>query len=113
MTPTEVPDIGRTAERHYADQGTCGLLGAPFRRGPVRHDGILSAMTKAIQKDFTYNPRDEMGTQDPVDHPETGTGTCRDYALLMMEAARTLGFAARFVSGYLYDDSKLAAAEIR
>jgi transglutaminase-like putative cysteine protease len=69
---------------------------------------ILSSMTKAIQKDFTYNPRDEMGTQDPVTTLKTSTGTCRDYALLMMEAARTLGFAARFVSGYLYDDSKLA-----
>jgi transglutaminase-like putative cysteine protease len=68
---------------------------------------ILASMTKAIQKEFTYNPRDEMGTQHPVTTLKSGTGTCRDYALLMMEAARTLGLAARFVSGYLYDDSKL------
>jgi transglutaminase-like putative cysteine protease len=70
--------------------------------------GILSTMTRTIQKEFTYNPRDEMGTQHPVTTLKTGKGTCRDYALLMMEAARTLGFAARFVSGYLYDDSKLS-----
>ena len=69
--------------------------------------GILTAMTNAIQADLTYNPRDEMGTQHPVTTLKNGTGTCRDFALLMMEAARSLGFAARFVSGYLYDDSKI------
>jgi transglutaminase-like putative cysteine protease len=108
----EVPDISRTAERHYADPDH--RLDEWVRRF-VDTDSdtmsILSAMTKAIQKDFTYNPRDEMGTQDPVTTLKSGTGTCRDYALLMMEAARTLGFAARFVSGYLYDDSKLTGGK--
>jgi len=104
----EVPDISRTAERHYADPEH--RLDDWVRRFVEQSSDtmtILSSMTKAIQKDFTYNPRDEMGTQDPVTTLKSGTGTCRDYALLMMEAARTLGFAARFVSGYLYDDSKL------
>ena len=104
----EVPDISRTAERHYADPGH--RLDDWVRRFVAESSDtmtILSSMTKAIPRDFTYNPRDEMGTQDPVTTLKSGTGTCRDYALLMMEAARTLGFAARFVSGYLYDDSKL------
>jgi transglutaminase-like putative cysteine protease len=107
----EVPDIGRTAERHYPDPAH--LVDAWARRfveQTPNHStmGILAAMTRAIKAEFKYNPRDEMGTQDPVTTLKTRTGTCRDYALLMMETARTLGFAARFVSGYLYDESRLS-----
>jgi transglutaminase-like putative cysteine protease len=108
---SEVPDIGRTAERHYPDaEHLVDAWARRFVEQAPEHDtmGILSAMTKAIKAEFRYNPRDEMGTQHPVTTLKTRTGTCRDYALLMMEAARTLGFAARFVSGYLYDESKLS-----
>lgn len=110
----EMPDIGRTAERHYPDPAhQVDAWARRFVEGAADQDtmAILSAMTKAIQAEFTYNPRDEMGTQDPVTTLNTGTGTCRDYALLMMEAARALGFAARFVSGYLYDDSKISGGK--
>ena len=107
----ETPDIGRTAERHYADaEHLVDSWARRFVKDTEDHDtmAILSAMTRTIQREFVYNPRDEMGTQDPATTLKTGRGTCRDFALLMMEAARTLGFAARFVSGYLHDDSKLA-----
>jgi len=110
----EVPDIGRTAERHYTDADhLVDSWARRFVEGDAKHDtmGILSAMTRAIQAEFKYNPRDEMGTQSPAATLKSGTGTCRDYALLLMEAARTLGFAARFVSGYLYDDSKLTGGK--
>jgi transglutaminase-like putative cysteine protease len=63
---------------------------------------ILSGMTHGIRDLLTYRKRHERGTQHPLDTLQTGSGTCRDYALMMIEALRRLGIAARFVSGYLY-----------
>ena len=68
-------------------------------------------MNQAIKADLTYNARDEMGTQSPVETIERRSGTCRDYAFLMVEAVRSLGFGARFVSGYLYDAKLDGGAE--
>ena len=59
-------------------------------------------MTHGIREAFTYRKRHEQGTQHPLDTLQTGSGTCRDYALFMIEALRRLGIAARFVSGYLF-----------
>jgi transglutaminase-like putative cysteine protease len=63
---------------------------------------ILSGMTHGIREAFTYRKRHEHGTQHPLDTLQTKSGTCRDYALFMIEALRRLGIAARFVSGYLF-----------
>ena len=66
---------------------------------------ILVDMANSIRQQFRYVARDEMGTQDPLQTLAAGSGACRDFALFLMEAARSLGFAARFVSGYLYDEA--------
>jgi transglutaminase-like putative cysteine protease len=111
---SEVPDLGRTIERHYPDpEHKVDAWARRFVEQQSDNDtmAVLLAMTAAIKAEFTYNPRDEMGTQDPLVTLDTGTGTCRDFALLLMEAARSLGFAARFVSGYLYDETRLGAGE--
>ena len=71
--------------------------------GPTGTRELLVAMTQHIRDSFRYLSRDEEGTQKPHETVERGSGSCRDFALLMMEAARRLGFATRFVSGYLYD----------
>ncbi|MFN6999589.1 MAG: transglutaminase N-terminal domain-containing protein [Elioraea tepidiphila] len=69
--------------------------------GPTRTADLLVAITRAIQAEFRYESRDAEGTNSPVTTLETGRGACRDLSLLMMEAVRSLGLAARFVTGYL------------
>ncbi|MEC5384475.1 transglutaminase family protein [Uliginosibacterium sp. H3] len=73
------------------------------RRGTIHTRDILANLNAAIRSDFHYQARDAMGTQRPAETLNARQGTCRDFALLMMEAVRSLGLAARFVSGYLYD----------
>jgi transglutaminase-like putative cysteine protease len=63
---------------------------------------FLQRLTSAIHTEFQYGVRDELGTQTPSETLYRGTGTCRDFAWLMIESLRRLGYAARFVTGYLY-----------
>lgn len=73
------------------------------QQGKIHTRDILSNINEAIRKDFHYAARDAMGTQRPAQTLQLRSGTCRDFALFMMEAVRGLGLAARFVSGYIYD----------
>lgn len=108
----EVPDLARTVERHYADpqrrvdQWAREFLGEGRTCETLP---LLIAINEAIKQRFGYVRREEVGTQAPVETLERGSGSCRDFALLMMEAVRSLGFAARFVSGYLYDEALIGA----
>jgi transglutaminase-like putative cysteine protease len=62
---------------------------------------VLARMSRGIEREFTYRRREAKGIQLPIETLMLGHGSCRDFALLMIEAARSLGLAARFVSGYL------------
>jgi len=64
---------------------------------------VLRSLSDCLHLNLHYSAREEMGTQSAVETTELGVGTCRDFAFLFMEAARCLGFAARFVTGYLND----------
>ena len=100
----ELLDLQQFITPQYGDPN--GELSAWARRfldveAPTLTFDILSGMTHGIRESFRYRKRHEHGTQHPLDTLQTKSGTCRDYALFMIEALRRLGIAARFVSGYL------------
>ncbi|MGL4325766.1 MAG: transglutaminase family protein [Beijerinckiaceae bacterium] len=101
----EIPDLARSIERNYRDQN--GDLDQWVRKflkpdRPTETGQLLMTLTYAIKEGFSYERRDEPGVQSPLYTLSRRKGSCRDFAVLMMEAARALGLAARFVSGYLY-----------
>jgi transglutaminase-like putative cysteine protease len=63
---------------------------------------VLVEMTRHIRDTMRYQARFQQGVQTPYETLDLGSGSCRDFATLMIEAARHLGMAARFVSGHLY-----------
>lgn len=109
----EMPDLARSIERHYPDPDhEVDRWARRFLRrgGSTDTRELLTEMTHALRRELTYVPRHERGVQEPTRTLKLGSGTCRDYAVLMMEAARSLGLAARFVSGYLYSPGEDCAA---
>jgi len=108
----DIPDLSRCVERHYpdpsrkVDRWARALLKNRTRRDTLE---LLGDMTQRIKAEHLYQARSTVGTQLPVETLELGSGTCRDFALLMIEAVRSLGLAARFVSGYLYDENLIGA----
>lgn len=100
----ELPDLAPYMRRHHAD-GECveRWLGTFIDvKARVPTGQLLMTLNEAIRDGFAYNRRTVLGTRPPEETIIRREGTCRDFALLMMEAARQLGFAARFVSGYVY-----------
>ena len=62
---------------------------------------LLKRLNLHISNTFKYCRRDEFGVQRPAETLEKNSGSCRDFATLFIEACRSWGLAARFVSGYM------------
>jgi transglutaminase-like putative cysteine protease len=107
----EFSDLVQYVTPQYADPD--GRI-AEWARGFLDEDAptptfrILSGMTHGIREQFEYRGRHEPGTQQPLHTLQSRTGTCRDFALFMIEALRRLGIAARFVSGYIFVPEDIA-----
>ncbi len=101
----ELPDLSLSIARQFADPD--GVI-KDWAHQFVKADGetltqdLLTAMTHAVREQFDYVHRFTPGVQTPAETLAIGSGTCRDFAIFMIEAVRSLGLAARFVSGYIY-----------
>jgi transglutaminase-like putative cysteine protease len=105
-------DLARSMERQYpdpehaVDQWAKEYVDASPDRTTLN---ILLSINQAIKSGFVYERREEFGVLAPTDTLRLRSGSCRDFAVFMMEAIRSLGLAARFVSGYLYDEQLIGA----
>jgi transglutaminase-like putative cysteine protease len=96
-------DLAALAESHYVDPSNWL---AQWARGFVRGRetdtlALLKDLATGVFERISYQSREEEGTQSPLQTLERGWGSCRDLAVLFIEAARKLGFGARVISGYL------------
>ncbi len=99
----ELPDLSAYLQVHHPDPSLeewARRFVPPAIETSTSH--MLATMTAAIRESFTYSRRTDPGTQTPAETLALRRGTCRDFAWLMIEACRVLGFAARFVTGYIY-----------
>ncbi len=89
-----ISDEDRAAVSAWIDQAATGVYKSQYER--------LLECAARIRFEFDYRLRYEEGVQAPRDTLLSHSGTCRDFAELMMAAARTLGSPARFVTGYVW-----------
>lgn len=110
---TATPIVYATADRAVLDpfvqpvtEDADGLLLRWLRAqaGPPGEPALafLLRLNQTIHDAFAYESREHGGAQEPAVTVTRGAGACRDFAWLMVEAVRRLGYAARYVTGYLY-----------
>ncbi len=100
----EMPDLAPCIQRQHPDpDNEVGCWARQFLQadGPIGTLELLVRLSQGIHQGFLYRRREAKGIQQPLETLRLGHGSCRDFALLMIEAARSLGLAARFASGYL------------
>ncbi len=103
--PELATSLFRQQGGHEVEQWARRFLPA---NGDLPVSTVLTDMTHAIRQEFAYALRLRGAPQSPAETLSLQSGSCRDFAVLLMEAARSLGIAARFVSGYVYSTSAKA-----
>jgi transglutaminase-like putative cysteine protease len=101
----EWTDLGALASQQYPDAtGHLRDWAQAFVRGRSTDTlSLLKDLSAGVATRIRYQVRDDEGTQSPTLTLNRVCGSCRDFAVLFVEAARSLGFGARIVSGYLYN----------
>ena len=104
-TPDELTDLGALVQPQYWD-GSHRLrdwVETLVASRPTDTLALLKDISNVITQLIRYQSRETEGTQGPLETLDRGWGSCRDFAVLFAEAVRTLGIAARLVSGYLFN----------
>lgn len=103
-------DLGALAAPAYIDRSgrLASWVQGFVRSSPTDTLSLLKDISSGVAHAISYQSREDEGTQGPLDTLERGWGSCRDLAVLFVEAVRTLGFGARIVSGYLHNPDQLA-----
>ena len=107
-------DLGALLVPQYVDSSGRLLTWARgfVRSSPTGTLALLKDINAAISSWISYEARLVEGTQGPLDTLDRGLGSCRDIAVLLIEAARALGFGARIVSGYLANVNETPSSAI-
>ena len=99
LTIQQYPDPGR----RLRDWAAGFVLGSP-----TDTLSLLKDLSAGVSSAIGYHSREDEGTQSPIQTLDLLSGSCRDFAVLFVEAARSLGFGARIVSGYIYNPDQHA-----
>ena len=104
----EWTDLGALGVQQYDDpEGRLKTWAAGFvRSDPTDTLALLKDLGAGVAEQIRYQSREVEGTQAPLETLDRGWGSCRDFAVLFIEAARALGFGARIISGYLYNPDR-------
>ena len=108
----ERPYLTGALARNYPADDLASWTARYLANGQSTTMGLLLAMTRGIKDECRYLRRVEKGVQSPGETLRRRSGSCRDFAVLMMEAVRSLGLAARFVSGYIFVPDRGGAAVV-
>ena len=104
----EKTDLGALLIQQYPDPNgqLQGWTRSFVRSDPTDTLALLKDLSSGVSQSIRYQSREDEGTQSPTETLDRGWGSCRDFAVLFVEAARSLGFGARIVTGYLYNPNE-------
>jgi transglutaminase-like putative cysteine protease len=105
LSEDEMTDLGALRLQAYLD--SAGRV-REWAQGFVAGAGtdtlsLLKDISAGVAAQIAYESREVEGAQSPDETLARRSGSCRDFAVLFVDALRSLGFGARIVSGYLYD----------
>ncbi|MDX1709654.1 MAG: transglutaminase family protein [Rhodovibrionaceae bacterium] len=108
LSDDEMTDLGALRLQAYLDSaGQLREWAQGFIAGAHTDTlSLLKDISNGVAAQIIYEERDDEAAQTPVETLARGRGSCRDFAVLFVDAVRSLGFGARIVSGYLYDPDR-------